>query len=432
MSLRQNALLVVALTALLAIVGSWSDSEGLSRAWCLPAALLLLALAYDRQLARRAAATLRIEAPPRWLLARPTAVTLEVSLQGTRTLVLELAPDAPVGVECNRAVRLLTVTPGVPARLALRTVPRRLGAQQWPALRARISGPLGLAWWPLRLLDPLSVRVAPDLLGRAVASRGASASGERASGRRGAGGEVLQLRAYQPGDPLRAIDWKATARSSQLIARDFSEDQHLEIVVGIDVGRSSSVWCGELDRLGHYVNLAARLAERAVALDDRVGLVLFGDRPLAALAPGRGLAAVTRLRAVLGAVQAQATDSNPIHAAARIRSLVRRRCLVILLTDIDDAASGSQLAGAVRLLRPLHLPLIVGLRSAAAESFAAAGAADWLDPYRALAAEENQLRQGRSIAALHALGATAMLTRPEHFEAAVFAAYARFRQQRRI
>ena len=432
MSVRNRTLILAALIALLAIAGEWSGVGGAARFWCLPAALLLLAIAYDGWVARRAGLSLKVLAPARWLLARPVPVALEISHGGPRVLELELAPDAPAAVACSRAIRALSVPPGHTVLVDLTAVPRRLGSLEWPALRARIAGPLRLAWWTLPLGDAKAVRVVPDLLGREGAVTGVARAGERATARRGSGGEVLHLRAYQPGDSFRTIDWKASARLGRLTSRDFAEDQHLEIVIAIDVGRSSAIACGDLDRLGHYVNLAARLAERATAQDDRVGLVVFGDRPLAALAPGRGTAAVSRIRALLASLEAQRGDSNPIHAAARIRTLVRRRCLVILLTEIDDAATGSQLLGAVRLLRPLHLPMVVGVRSAALDAFASEPAHDWLDPFRTLAGEENRRRVGRNAAALRALGVVALSPRPEHLEHEVFEAYARFRRERRV
>ena len=118
------------------------------------------------------------------------------------------------------------------------------------------------------------------------------------------------MRDYRPGDPQHLIDWKATARSSRLVSRDFSEDQHLEIVLAIDAGRASALRAGDLDRFGHYANIAARFAEHAVAQDDRVGLVVFADRPLAAIAPGRGIGTVVRIRAMLAAVQPAAAPNR--------------------------------------------------------------------------------------------------------------------------
>jgi len=291
---------------------------------------------------------------------------------------------------------------------------------------------LGLAWWTRRLVTDFKLQVVPELLRDDARRLGVAMVGPRTGATVGAGAEILQLRDYRSGDPQHLIDWKATARRGRLISREFSEDQHLEIVIAIDAGRGSALRAGNLDRLGHYANLAARFAEHAVAADDRVGLVLFADRPLATIAPGRGVSTVVRIRRLLAASQLAPAESNPLNAALHIRTLARQRCLVVLLTDLDDATVAGQLASAARLLLPKHLPLIAGLASPAAEQLAHAPARSWLDPYESLAAQEYGARLRRNVQALHALGAPAVLARPEQLERAVFHAYGEFRHRRRV
>ncbi len=129
---------------------------------------------------------------------------------------------------------------------------------------------------------------------------------------------------------------------------------------------------------------------------------------------------------MLAAATPKLAKSNPLNAALRIRTLVRHRSLIVMLTDVDDATVAGQLA--------------LGSASAIAETFAAdrrnlqsrsggdarrAGAHSWLDPYEALAAQEYLSRLERNVRALRALGAPALVTRPEHMERAVFDAYRR-------
>jgi uncharacterized protein (DUF58 family) len=432
LNLRQNGFVLLVLMTLFAIAGQWAPDVADRHLWCLPAALLLLGMSYELLLVRSAAFELHWESPPHWILARSVAVSAGFSHHLARTIALEIAPAAPDMVSLDRTIRTVAVPAGERSQLRLSAVPRRLGSGEFPAMRVRVAGTFGLAWWSRKLHDPRRFVVVPDMLTGPGRLAGAVTRGARQSPLMGSGGQVVQLRDFRSGDSLRVIDWKASARRDRLISREFSEDQHLDILVGIDAGRASGIWCGELDRLGHYANVAARFAQFAIAQDDRVGLVIFGDRPMAALPPGRGTAAVTRIRRVLSTLRAQATDSNPIHAAARIRTLVRHRTLVILLTDIEDAASGSQLAAAVRLLQPRHLPFIAGLTSDAADRYAREPAGSWLDPYRALASAETRLRRERSVLALHAQGVPALVTRPEQLEGAIFNAYADFRRVRRI
>jgi uncharacterized protein (DUF58 family) len=430
-SLRGNAFLLVLLTVGAAIAADWSGDSSLAGVWRFPAALLLLGLAYESLLVGRSRLAFELETPERLYLGRVAVFRFVCTHSLNRGLKLEVALTAPEYFDIDSQVERLSVARGARAMIERRVLPCRLGEHAWKQLNTRIAGPLGLAWWPKKVNCAKRVRVLPDLFRSAAEVRSVSASGSRAGLDSGAGAEVLRLREYRSGDPPRVIDWKATVRAGRLISRDFSQDHGLQIVILIDAGRSSSLRAGDLDRFGHYVNVAARLAQFAVEREDLVGLIVYADRPLATLLPARGAGAVVRLRALLAAARVERTESNPLYAATRVRSLVRHRSLIVMLTDIDDASANSQLTQAVRFLLPKHLPFVAGLSSAAVESLARAPARQWLDPYRSLAAQEYVIGLERKVRALNALGAPALVARPEQLEHAVFAAYANFQRQRR-
>lgn len=432
MHLRLNGLVFAVLTVLVAILGTWSGEADLQRLWLLPLALLLLGLAYEGMTVTRARANVTINASSQGILGRPMSLQLLFRHELGRELELQVAPAAPEAVEIDPEIRTLNVPPGEAAAVEVHATPRRLGQHPWPSMQVRIGGPLKLAWWSRRFDVSYSLKVMPELLRDAAGRISAVGGGMRAHFNQGAGAEILQLREYRAGDPQNAIDWKATARRGRLISRDYTEDQHLDIVIAIDAGRTSALRAGDLDRLGHYVNLAARFAEHAVAQDDRVGVMLFADQPLATLAPGRGIGSVFRIRQMLAAATPKLAESNPLNAALRIRTLVRHRSLIVMLTDVDDATVAGQLASAARLLLPKHLPLIAGISSPEAEAMRDAPAHSWLDPYESLAAQEYISRLERNVRALRALGAPALVTRPEHMERAVFDAYVEFRNRRRV
>jgi uncharacterized protein (DUF58 family) len=430
-SLRLNAFVLIVLTAAVAVVGDWSHDQSFAGLWRLPAAVLLLGLAYESWIVSQSRLAFELKAPGHLFLGRGSVLHFVCVHALKRTLTVEAAPIAPECLDIEEHIECLKVRAGEPAIFERRVSPGRLGYFDWPALRTRTAGPLGLAWWPKQVPCPGRIQVLPDLFRNAAEVRGVAAIGSSAGVDIGAGAEVLRLRDYRAGDPPRVIDWKATVRADRLISRDFSQDYGLQVVILIDAGRSSALRAGQLDRFGHYVNVAARLAQFAAEREDLVGLVVYADRPLAALAPARGASAVARLRALLAASRVERTESNPLYAATRVRSLVHHRSLIVMLTDIDDTSAESQLAQAVRFLLPKHLPFVAALSSAAAESMAHAPALQWLDPYRALAAQEYCIGLERKARALNALGAPTLLAKPEQLEHAVFAAYSNFRRRRR-
>lgn len=431
MSLRARALLLVLAAALLAIVGQWGAPQFVTL-WRLPAALLLLGLAYEGWQSARAAPRLAVLAPAQWVLGRPTALALQLRTSLRRATLFELALTAPLEFTLQRAVHTLRVPAQGSAELALTASARRLGRYTWPVIPGRIAGVLGLAWWSVPLTADCHIQVVPDALREAEHAPGAAARGSQTMLRLGAGAEVLQLRDYRPSDAPRDIDWKASARLQRLTSRDYAEDQHLEIVLAIDVGRASGLAAGTTDRLALYANVAARFAQRALSLEDSVGLLLFAERPLLALAPARGTSTLLRLRAALTSMQVHPVDGNVLLAAASVRTLLRQRGLVVVLTDLDDAGAIPELSAGTRLLLPKHLPFIAGVRSTEAAALARAPVSDAAGAYRALAAQEYINGIERNVRALRALGAAAVLSPPQTLEQAVMQSYVQFRQRRRV
>jgi uncharacterized protein (DUF58 family) len=431
MHLARRAYLFAFLTAVLAIAAIWSEQQEIGLLWRVIVVLLLLGLAFEGRLVRRGSLRVRIATASRAYLGQSQPAAFEFENGGARTRTLEYAAAVPPGFETSAQVRRVAVPARGATQDPLTLLAVRLGSQQWPALPARMLGPFGLAWWSATLQPAERTVVAPDTLRTRLRPRGMG-GGARPRRLAGAGAELHQLRAYVRGDPLARIDWKATARAGTLVTREFSEDQHLDILVAIDAGRFSSVHAGKLDRFGLYANLAARFAQIVTQHDDRIGLVVYADRPLATLAPARGLAAVMRLRRTLEQLSVQQAESDPMAAAVSMRGLLKHRGLIVLLTDLDDANVADQLARAVRLLAPPHLVVVAGVHSGEISELAQREAQAWLDPWIALAATEHEMRAAAQRSLLRHLGAPVVAAPAARLEAAVFAQYEALRRSRRV
>lgn len=432
MNLTRKAVVILVLTMAVGIAGQWNAEIGAVPWWRLIAGLFTAGLAYEFLLTRNRPLSARLADDTRLFLGRETSLGIEFDNPSRRRLEIRFVASPPEVLACDPAPRPVALAPAGPSRAQLRVRPLALGEHAWRALPARIRGPLGLAWWSRSLQLDARICVVPDTLGPRAEASAAAPGGANLRSALGAGLELKYLRDYRPGDPLRALDWKATARTSKLITRVFSEDQHLEVMILLDAGRTSRTLIDSMNQFGHYVNLAARLAEYCVASDDRVGLVTFADRPLCSLPPGRGIGAVKRLRQSLTGTEPLAVESDVLQAALHVRQLLRHRCLVVILTDLYERSATSQLAQASRLLLPNHLPLIVGLMSEDVVALSDLEAKDWLDPYRSLAGREYRRQIERSVARLAQLGAEAVTARPAELDRRVLAQYGLLRRQRRI
>jgi uncharacterized protein (DUF58 family) len=433
MHFSQRAYLLIMLTAVLAVAGIWSTDPGLGDLWRIPAALLLVGLAIEGLFIRRASVTAEIETAARAFLGREQGAAYAFHNGSSRAVSVEYAPVTPPGVEpLGNVTRRIVAPAGGVERDPFTLLAVRMGPQTWPAVPARLLGPLGLAWWSRDLQPALRIAVAPDTLIRARGRPRGNPAGARPRRVIGAGSELHQLRGYVRGDSLARIDWKATARSRRLVTREFSEDQHLDVLVAIDAGRLSRVRAGRLDRFGVYANVVARFAEIVVPNDDRIGMIVFADRPLAVCPPDRGLPAVTRIRKTLAQLSVQAAESDPLAAAVRIRGMLKHRGLVVLLTDLDDASVADQLVRAVKLLSPPHLVVVAGIHSPEISDLARREAHDWKDPWISLAAQEYEARAESQRALLRRLGAPVIAATEELLEQKVLAEYESLRRSRRI
>jgi uncharacterized protein (DUF58 family) len=431
MHLARRAYVLVFLTAVLAVAGLWSSDALFTGWWRLPVILLLAGLTFEGWFVRRAPIAAGLTSAAQALLGREQPAAFVFDNRSSRPLAVEYVPVVPAGFEPLGEPRRVDVPGGGSVHDAVGLLPLRLGSAVWPAFPARVRGPLAFAWWSIRLQPSLQLTVAPDARGARLRLRGLS-GGARPRALAGAGTELHQLRAYVRGDPLAGIDWKASARAGSLVTREFSEDQHLDVLIAIDAGRLSRIRAGRLDRLGLYANLAARLAELIVQLDDRAGLVIYADRVVARCAPARGLAALVALRRTLEQLTVQPAESDPTAAAVSIRRLLRHRGLVLLLTDLDDAAVASQLARAVRLLMPPHLAMIAGVQSGEIAQLASGVASEWQDPWTALAASEHERRVSTQRLLLQRLGAPVVAAPAAQLEQAVLAQYELLRRRRRV
>lgn len=387
MSLSHRALAIAAAIILLAIAGIWSG-EPFEGFWRWPAVLLLLFISWERlKLPQKIDIRRMLEKP--LSLGETGSYALTVSNRSDRPLILETQADYPAALEGDKPLQRWHLKPGETQSRHIDFVPVELGTMPLGSLYLRILGSFGLCWWSRRSEDQVSVSVQPALLHPGANTTPTGNIGLRRSRfKAGDGFELLELRDYRHGDALHSIDWKATARRGKPVVRRFEREQRLEIAVLIDCGRASRIHAGRLDRLHEYVNIAARLAEFAVRLDDRIACLAYAQRPVASVAMAGGASAVQNIRSLLSSLTASAEESNALGAALQVRQLIKRRGLVVFLTEIEQPEAAAQLIQAVQLLTAKHQVLIAALEDPAVAETPKQPVGNWQDPYRQFAALE--------------------------------------------
>lgn len=161
-------------------------------------------------------------------------------------------------------------------------------------------------------------------------------AGQSESVFKGRGVEFEEVRPYVPGDEVRDIDWNVTARLGAPFVKRFVEERELTVMLVADVSSSMRFGTAGQEKRELAAELCAVLGFAAIRNNDRVGLVLAGDRVEHFVPPARGRTHLLRLlRDVLGAPLE--TRGTRLGEAARfLGRTLRRRSLVFWLSDFED------------------------------------------------------------------------------------------------
>ncbi len=120
-------------------------------------------------------------------------------------------------------------------------------------------------------------------------------AGRHASRLRGRGLAFEELRRYQPGDDVRSIDWRATARRGAAHVRVYSEERERPVLLVVD--QRTPMFFGSRHAMKSVVaaQLAALSAWRTLRVGDRVGGIVFNEAELVEIRPKRSQTTVLRL-----------------------------------------------------------------------------------------------------------------------------------------
>jgi uncharacterized protein (DUF58 family) len=157
-------------------------------------------------------------------------------------------------------------------------------------------------------------------------------TGEYRSVFRGQGIEFAEVRAYQHGDDFRAIDWNVSARMGHPFVKTYMEEREITLLLLVD--QSGSLHFGRpYTKAGLAVEVAAVLALAAARHNDRVGALLFADRPELVVRPAKGRAHALRVIRDLVAFAPKGRGTNLSGALHYATKLLRHRAIVVVLSD---------------------------------------------------------------------------------------------------
>lgn len=336
--------------------------------WLLYAGLCVLGLGIDAVLVLpRLTPAVKVAAPQILYIGVPEAMTVDIrirhrprpsSLEAVCELgpLLEVVPPAVVSLDRGRG------------RLEVPLLSHRRGEAAIGDVFIAWTGPFGLMRFQVHRALDVRISIVPDVQSvrhdslRFFGSRD-PLSGDKRELYRGDGSEFERMREFVPGLDHRTMDWKASARHRKLLCREFRAERNHQVILALDTGHLMSDPVAGIPKLDHAINAGLLLTYVSLRAGDRVGLYGFDKGPNVYVAPQGGIGAFPRLQAASAGLAYSTEETNFTLGLAELSARLRRRSLIVLLTDFVDTVTADLLTDDLERLAGRHLVVFVAVQN---------------------------------------------------------------------
>ena len=356
----------------------------------LPWLALGIALAVDVVAGARFGIGLQAAGPSELFVGTGGALSLRISDGPSKTVACRIEwPGGLDGADVTsfeRDDQTGDLLVSVPFRARLRGI--------WRIERAwlRWTGRLGLIeftpWVPLELHVTAVPDVRPVSSGTIDVQVRSELFGIKENLVRGEGSDFHQLREFTSGMDPRSIDWKRSARSRRLVAKEMRAERNHHVILALDNGYLMRQEIGSLPKIDHAVNAALATAWAAVVGGDQVGVLAYYAVPRLSIPPTAGRTGFARLRTQLAGLGYESRESNHTLGMALLHRQLARRALVIVFSDFVDSTTAEILVENLRVLGRRHVVVFVALRDPEVEAIGLAPISSLDDAARAVSAME--------------------------------------------
>lgn len=163
-------------------------------------------------------------------------------------------------------------------------------------------------------------------------------SGEYHTSFKGRGMTFSEVRQYQFGDDIRAIDWNVTARYNEPYIKVFEEERELTLMLLVDISASENFGSTDEFKRDILTEIAATLAFSATQNNDKIGLILFSDQIELFVPPKKGKTHVLRIIRELIDFKAKSKKTDVAHALTYLTKVIKKKSIVFILSDFISPA----------------------------------------------------------------------------------------------
>lgn len=331
--------------------------------------VLLVAAIVDGVLGRMHVRGVQVTIPEIIRASRTRTANIPVTIRNEEMLPLELEIGLPLPVALGSENDTMAVSVPQGCVESLIMWPFRPGKRGGFAVRQccfYVRSPYG--FWNVKGATPCrsEIRVYPDLIGErtglAALFLNRGLFGLHSQRTIGQGRDFEKLRKYLPGDSFDDIHWKATAKRGYPITKLYQIERTQEIYVVIDSSRRSGRTVGSQAALERFITSALVLGLVAERQGDLFGVMTFSDRIRRFIRAGGGKAHYNACRDALFTLDAETVSPDFDELCSFIRLKLRRRALIMILTDLGDPVLAESFLSRIDLVTNQHVVMVSMLK----------------------------------------------------------------------
>ncbi len=161
-------------------------------------------------------------------------------------------------------------------------------------------------------------------------------SGEYHSAFKGRGMAFSEVREYQPGDDIRAIDWNVTARFNHPYIKVFEEEREMTVMLIVDVSASENFGTQKQLKKDLVTEICAVLAFSAIQNNDKIGIIFFSDRIEKFIPPKKGRSHILRIIRELINLEPAGKGTDINMALQYFTNVIKKKSIAFLISDFID------------------------------------------------------------------------------------------------
>lgn len=312
--------------------------------------------------------------------------------------------------------------------------PNYRGVYDFGYANVYVSSPLQLATRKFKLGEPQKLKCYPSFLQlnkfniRSFSSS-LNAYGSKKNRRIGHSLEFEQIKGYIPGDDIRTINWKASAKSNQLMVNQYVEEKSQPIYSIIDKGRTMQLSFEGLTLLDYAINATLAISNIALRKQDKAGMFTFATEMEDLIVAEQRNSQMNLISEALYSIKTTFTESDFSRLYALVKRKITHRSLLILYTNFETMDALHRQLPYLRALSKNHLLLVVFFENTELNKVIQGSAKNIEQVYDTIIAEKFKFEKKQIVQELKKYGIQCVLTEPKKLTGETINKYLEFKSR---